>query len=119
MPETHARRRAALQAQLRKLDLDAFLVVDLLNIRYLTGFTAALLVHAEDERHTRFCTDGRYLTQSGYEVPELEPIIERRSALALAEHAGTDVDHFRRTGYESHRVTVEELDVLAGAAGKV
>jgi Xaa-Pro aminopeptidase len=122
MPETHARRRAALRTRLRELDLDALLIVDLLNVRYLTGFTgsnAALLMHAEDERHTRFCTDGRYLTQSSHEVPELERIIERRSALALAEHAGKDVEHFRRTGYESHRVTVEELDVLAGAAGKV
>ena len=55
------------------------LVTDLLNVRYLTGFTgsnAALLVHADDERdaerRTVFCTDGRYLTQAkaqGFDVP--------------------------------------------------
>ena len=78
MPETHARRRTALRARLRELDLDALLVVDLLNIRYLTGFTgsnAALLVHAGDqpaaEQLTVFCTDGRYLTQSAEQVPDL------------------------------------------------
>src|SRR5262249_14184750 len=122
MPETHANRRSALRATLQALDVDALLIVDLLNIRYLTGFTgsnAALLVHAEDDQNTRFCTDGRYLTQSSHEVPDLERLIDRRSALALADHAGKESAHFRHTGYESHGVTVEELDVLAGAAQRV
>ncbi len=71
MAETHSRRRAALRSRLRERDLDALLVTDLLNVRYLTGFTgsnAALLVHSgdehDDEARTVFCTDGRYLTQS-------------------------------------------------------
>jgi Xaa-Pro aminopeptidase len=128
MAETHAHRRAALRAHLRELDLDALLVVDLLNIRYLTGFTgsnAALLVHAADEPHaeprTVFCTDGRYLTQSRRQVPDLERIIERQSAPALAAMAGKRARDHRRTGYESHRVTVEELDTLTSAldGGKV
>jgi Xaa-Pro aminopeptidase len=69
MPETHVRRRVALRSLLRERDLDAQLVVDLRNVRYLTGFTgsnAALLVHAGDEpgdeQRTVFCTDGRYLS---------------------------------------------------------
>ena len=125
MAETHVHRRASLRAGLRERDLDALLIVDLLNIRYLTGFTgsnAALLIHAADEPHeerrTLFCTDGRYLTQSERQVPDLERVIDRRSALALATRAGKESGHYRRTGYESHRVTVEDLDVLTGAAGE-
>ncbi|HEV2779707.1 MAG TPA: aminopeptidase P family protein [Actinophytocola sp.] len=124
MPDIHSRRRAALRESLRDIDVDALLVVDLRNIRYLTGFTgsnAALLVHAADEPNaeglTVFCTDGRYLIQSERQVPDLQRVIERRSAPALASLAGADAKNYRRTGYESHHVTVEDLDVLTGAAG--
>ncbi|GGM71048.1 X-Pro dipeptidase [Longimycelium tulufanense] len=123
MPESHAQRRAALRAQLRDRDLDAMLVTDLLNIRYLTGFTgsnAALLVHAADEPNTEqqtvFCTDGRYLTQSEQQVPDLERIIERPSALALAARIGRKAAAHARTGFESHKVTVDGLTGLAAAA---
>jgi Xaa-Pro aminopeptidase len=123
MPETHVRRRAALRSLLRERDLDAQLVVDLRNVRYLTGFTgsnAALLVHAGDEpgdeRRTLFCTDGRYLTQSAQQVPDLERVIARPCPPALLARAAAGTA-YRRTGYESHRVTVDEFDTLTDAAG--
>src|SRR5262245_17630933 len=87
MPETHSRRRAALRTRLQERELDALLLADLRNVHYLTGFTgsnAALLVHAGDDARTVFCTDGRYLTQSSRQVPDLERIIERPCAPALA-----------------------------------
>lgn len=120
MPETHLRRRAALRTRLQERELDALLVVDLRNVRYLTGFTgsnAALLVHGEDEERTVFCTDGRYLTQSATQVPDLERMIERPCGPALAKLVGDK--GYRRTGYESHRVTVDELDVFTGLAENV
>ncbi|MCT2583236.1 M24 family metallopeptidase [Actinophytocola gossypii] len=116
MPDTHARRRAALRTSLRERDLDALLVVDLRNIRYLTGFTgsnAGLLVHADDEERTVFCTDGRYLTQSAQQVPDLERIIERPCPPALVARAAEQT--YGRVGFESHRVTVDGLDVLREA----
>lgn len=119
MPETHVRRRAALRSRLGERDLDALLVVDLRNVRYLTGFTgsnAALLVHADGDEQTVFCIDGRYLTQSAKQVPDLERLIDRPCAPALAKLAGAK--KYGRTGYESHRVTVDELDVLTEEAGK-
>jgi Xaa-Pro dipeptidase len=98
------------------------LVTDLLNVRYLTGFTgsnAALLVHAADdagaEGRTLFCTDGRYLTQAAEQVPDLERVIDRASDLALAQRVGAAVAEYRTVGFESHRVTVDGRDVLAGA----
>ncbi|MDQ3403141.1 MAG: aminopeptidase P family protein [Actinomycetota bacterium] len=120
MAESHVRRREALRDSLREHDLDALLVVDLLNVRYLTGFTGsngALLVHAADEERTVFCTDGRYLTQSARQVPELERVIERASALALAARAAAET--LGRTGFESQHVTVDGFDALAATATSV
>lgn len=114
----HARRREALRAQLHSRDLDALLVTDLLNVRYLTGFTgssAALLVGAGGEEHTVFCTDGRYDAQSRRQVPDLRRVIERAPDLRLAKEAterGVD-----RLGFESHVVTVDSHAALAEVTG--
>ena len=40
-PGGHARRRDALRDLMRGADLDALLVTDLVNVRYLTGFTGS------------------------------------------------------------------------------
>jgi Xaa-Pro aminopeptidase len=59
-----ARRATGLQDRLRGAEVDALLVSDLTNIRYLTGFTgsAALLLVAEGG--LTFVTDGRYGQQA-------------------------------------------------------
>ncbi|MDT7727309.1 MAG: hypothetical protein QOI21_3885 [Actinomycetota bacterium] len=122
VPETHARRRASLRAFLRKAELEALLVTDLLNIRYLTGFTgsnAALLVHTGGEEHTVFCTDGRYTTQSAVEVPDLERVLDRASALALAARASGNASRYTRTGFESQHVSVDQFDTLKTRFGDV
>jgi Xaa-Pro aminopeptidase len=118
-PDT-ASRRAALRELLSGAGVDALLVTDLVNIRYLTGFTgsnAALLVHAQGDTASRFCTDGRYRTQSAQEVPDLETVIDRASALALAgsvRSLGVE-----RLGFESDAVTVDAHSALAAAADGV
>jgi Xaa-Pro dipeptidase len=122
VPEQHVTRRSALRAHLRSAGLDALFVVDLRNIRYLTGFTgsnAALVVSADDDASSLLCTDGRYLTQSAAEVPELERIIDRASDLALLSRMAGDVGTYGRTGYESHHVTVDQFDALRSVAGGV
>ena len=119
MPESHVRRREALRELLREREVDAALVTDLLNVRYLCGFTgshAALLVHTADDRsdesRTVFATDGRYATQAGEQVPELERVVVRSAPRALAERAaGTG-----RLGFESQHVTVDAHDALDEAA---
>lgn len=123
MPESHAFRRAALRERLRAQRLDALLVVDLCNVRYLTGFTGshgALLVRADDrsgsEDGTLFCTDGRYQEQSAHQVPDLERIIDRASDLALLARAAAAARTYRRIGFESHRVTVDRHDDLLETA---
>ncbi|HEV3359822.1 MAG TPA: Xaa-Pro peptidase family protein [Pseudonocardiaceae bacterium] len=123
MPESHLRRRTALRRGLLDIGLDALLVVDLCNVRYLTGFTgsnAALLVHAEDtpgdERRTVLSTDGRYLTQAAEQVPDLERLIDRTCDIALANRAATERKQYAVIGFESQHVTVDGFDALAGAA---
>ncbi len=109
----------ALRGLLRAADVDALLVTDLLNIRYLTGFTgsnAALLVHAADDERSLFCTDGRYTAQAAAEVPDLERVLDRASAQALLGRAAAHPDRYRCTGFESQHVSVERFDELGAAA---
>jgi Xaa-Pro aminopeptidase len=125
---THGRRRALLRSALAHSDVDALLITDLINIRYLTGFTgsnAALLVVATDDEtgplseaavrdstRTRFCTDGRYTTQSAAEVPDLPRLIARPCGTALVEGAPTGV-----LGFEARSVTVaDHLELQTAAA---
>ncbi|WP_447003171.1 M24 family metallopeptidase [Saccharothrix isguenensis] len=113
----HSTRRAALRATLRDRELDALLVTNLLNVRYLTGFTgsnAALLVHADPDDGAVFCTDGRYLTQAAAQVPDLERVIDRPCDAALVGRAAKA--GLGRVGFESNHVTVDGLDAL-GEAG--
>ncbi|USX55862.1 Xaa-Pro peptidase family protein [Lentzea sp. HUAS12] len=112
---SYAARRTALRRELQAANLDALLVTNLLNVRYLTGFTgsnAAVLVDANGDDTTVFCTDGRYLTQSAKQVPDLERLIDRPCDTALARRAKG------RLGFESHHVTVDGRDGLTAAAGK-
>ncbi|GAA5173957.1 Xaa-Pro peptidase family protein [Pseudonocardia eucalypti] len=116
---TPAARRESLRALLRAAELDALLVTDLVNVRYLSGFTgsnAALLVHAEGERDSRFVTDGRYRTQSAAEVPDLHRLIDRACASAVVKEAG--VVGIRRLGFESGHLTVDAHAGLVDLAGR-
>ncbi len=68
---THSQRRDRLRARLEADGLDALLVTDLINVRYLSGFTGsngALLVFADD-RPPVLATDGRYRTQAAEQAP--------------------------------------------------
>lgn len=116
---THSQRRARLAARLAAVGLDALLVSDLINVRYLSGFTgsnAALLVFAADTAtgtEPVLVTDSRYRTQALRQAPDLETVIERacgRHLVARAASSGA-----RRIGFESHVVTVDGFDALSGA----
>ncbi len=112
------RRREALRELLRAAAVDALLVTDLVNVRYLTGFTgsnAALVVHAadsaDDEDRTVLATDGRYTTQAAAESPDLRLLVERQCAPELLRLTTAG-----RVGFDSAQVTVDAHDVLAAAA---
>jgi Xaa-Pro aminopeptidase len=119
MSTREAARREALRATAAQRGLDAVLVTNLLNVRYLTGFTGsngALLVRTDGA--DLLGTDGRYTTQAGAQAPDVELLIDRATVSALA--AAAVRRGVGRLGYESHDLTVDGLasleKVLADAA---
>jgi Xaa-Pro aminopeptidase len=124
----HAERRERLRATAAERGLDAVLVTELLNVRYLTGFTGsngALLLRTDPSpAHPDVLgTDGRYITQAATQVPDVELLVDRATVAALAREAvlpRSGGPPARRIGYESHHLTVDGLrlleSVLADAA---
>ncbi|MGO8772531.1 MAG: M24 family metallopeptidase, partial [Mycobacterium sp.] len=111
---THSQRRDKLKARLGAGGLDAMLVTDLNNVRYLSGFTGsngALLVFTDD-REAVLATDGRYRTQAGEQAPGLEVAIERAVARHLVGRAAES--GVGKLGFESNVVTVDGFDALTG-----
>jgi Xaa-Pro aminopeptidase len=96
---------------LRARDLDSLLVTELLNVRYLTGFTGtngACIVTQDD---CLFFTDFRYVEQAAEQVAGYELVELGRDMLAdLASHlrgrAGFDDDHL---SVAAHRKVSEKL----------
>jgi Xaa-Pro aminopeptidase len=114
---TISQRRDRLRQRLADAELDAMLVSDLVNVRYLSGFTgsnAALLIRADSETPV-LATDGRYRTQAAHQAPDAEIVIERACGPHLASRAAAD--GVRRLGFESHVVTVDGFSMLTRAAG--
>ncbi|HVQ17396.1 MAG TPA: Xaa-Pro peptidase family protein [Actinomycetes bacterium] len=107
MPTSHQTRRVKLGEALSAGTLPAALVTDLVNVRYLTGFTGsagAVLCLADGA--TWLATDGRYRTQAAAEAPDVESLITRTGPadlVALAHKRGVD-----RIGFEDEAMTVAE-----------
>lgn len=79
-------RRDRLRERLQKAGFDGLIVTSLPSIRYLTGFSgsnAALIVDAVDPAADLLATDGRYDVQVRQECPDLDPVIDRATVIAL------------------------------------
>ena len=114
---TATARRAAVQAKLAERELDALLVSNLVNLRWLTGFdgtNGAAIVAAE---RLRFITDFRYLTQS---AEQLDPEWEREIATDLLKRAVEGLsDAPLKLGFDDTHLTVRQHAQLATlAAGR-
>jgi Xaa-Pro aminopeptidase len=95
-------------------EADVLLVTDLINVRWLTGFTgssAAAVVGREGSR--RFVTDFRYLTQSAEEV---DPAWEREIAVDLLAGVvkGLPGSGELRVAFEDAHMSVKDHGRLAG-----
>ncbi len=111
MPELESARRDRLRTVLGELELDAALVTDIVNVRYLTGFTGsngALLVHTRGG--AAFATDGRYSDQAAAQCPDLETTTTRALTADLLSAAG----EIGRLGVETHSLTVDAHATVAG-----
>lgn len=102
----HQARRDRLKAALKDTGLDVALVTDLVNVRYLTGFSGsngALLVPADGP--DVFATDGRYTEQAGEESPSTTLAIDKEPAQALLTRAAAQ--GVGLVAFEAHAVTIE------------
>ncbi|MBA3420400.1 MAG: aminopeptidase P family protein [Thermoleophilaceae bacterium] len=115
-----------LAQRLPERELDALLVSDLVNLRYLTGFTGTnglALVGADGER--TFLTDFRYLDQAEAQVPaEFAQIRGKESLLEdvaprLAGRVGFDDEHLTVKAHEQLGAAVGEGVALVAAGGLV
>lgn len=107
----HQLRRAALTPTIEEQAVDAILVTQLSNVRYLTGFTGSNAQAIVSASASVFLTDGRYTEQSRHEVPDMErvryleaffePVAEACGRLGIS-----------RLGFEAHDVTVKALEQL-------
>lgn len=109
----HRGRRDRLRAAVPE-DLDAVLVSDLINVRYLSGFTGsnAALLCTPDSDADSIATDGRYTTQVRQQSPDLPAIIERDVAGALLDCAARS--GARRVAVEADHLSVAGFRRLTG-----
>lgn len=114
----HEGRIARLRACLDRLDVDAFLVTDLTNVLYLTGFSGTngqVILTSSD---AVFLSDGRYRARA-------EALVEG-AAIQIYPDKLTDVlggllaaRGIRRLGLEAASVTIAQQEALAAAGDDV
>lgn len=111
----YADRRDRLTTILQQRDIAGALITNLINVRYLTGFTgsnAALLLDAEGVG--LLLTDGRYQDQAAVEVPDLERHITR-------DLLGVAAERIRAGDWavETHVLSIDAHAALTRAAPDV
>ena len=111
-------------AQLEERELDCLLVTNLVNVRYLTGFTGTngACVVTPDERF--FLTDSRYVEQAKQQVTEFERLEASRELLGdlaarLSGRAGFDDAHVSVKAHAALADKVPDGVKLVPAAGLV
>jgi Xaa-Pro aminopeptidase len=93
-------------------ELDALVVTNLANVRYLTGYTGSNGVAVVGPEERLFFTDFRYMTQAAAQVSGFEVIRGERDLLGdVAERVSG------RVGFEDAHVSVRKLERLRGLVG--
>jgi Xaa-Pro aminopeptidase len=102
----------ALLSVVNARQLDALLVTNIVNVRWLTGFTGTNALAVVGTNQHRFITDFRYLTQSADQIDELW---EREIATDLLKQAveGLPGDRPLRLGFDDSHLTVRQHAQLA------
>ncbi|MFT4299915.1 MAG: Xaa-Pro peptidase family protein [Aeromicrobium sp.] len=122
MAADHAGRRGRAAVALRELPADRLLVTDLVNVRYLTGFTGSngALVLAADGAAT-LVTDGRYRDQAAAECPGVDVVVDKTllgPAMALAPARQWAVETHELT-VDAHATLLEVLDHPPVSCGRL
>jgi Xaa-Pro aminopeptidase len=127
-PADHAARRERLRRRVGELGLDAMLVTDPLNVRWLSGFTGSngqLLLAASGADDDRLITDGRYDERAAHEAPDLERILERDPSAVVRRrypgaYVGFEAEHLTwAQGQRFVEIVTEEDGAVAATSGEV
>jgi Xaa-Pro aminopeptidase len=104
-----AARADRLVERLRERELDWLLVTNLVNVRYLSGFTGTNGVCAVGADARLFFTDFRYVERAKAEVPDFERVRGKQDLLGdAAERLGG------RVGFEDQHMSVRTHERLKG-----
>ncbi|MGH3496903.1 MAG: M24 family metallopeptidase [Nocardioidaceae bacterium] len=117
MTMSYVDRRRRLIELLTDRGLDGAVVTDLVNVRYLCGFTGsngALLVRADGD--PVFATDGRYIEQGAVETG-LEPVLVKGSCAQALVTTAVDAHDAGRLGLETDKVSYDSYQQLSETAG--
>jgi Xaa-Pro aminopeptidase len=101
-----------LEALLAENELDALLVTDLDNVRYLTGYTGTNGLCIVGEGQRVFFTDFRYVVQAERQVQGFD---RERGKQDLLEEAAQRLSG--RVGFEDHDLSVKRYERLKGLVG--
>jgi Xaa-Pro aminopeptidase len=99
-------RAGRLEEELRERRLDALLVTDLVNVRYLTGFTGTNAAALVGPGRRVFLTDFRYLSQSAEQVPDWDREIATNDLLAGVARTLEGQEPLR-LGFDDARMSVK------------
>jgi Xaa-Pro aminopeptidase len=106
----------AVLAQVDERELDALLVSNLVNVRWLTGFTGSNAAAVIGPAQRRFVTDFRYLTQAADEVGDAW---EREIASDLLKRVAEGLPQGPfKLGFDDSHLTVKQAAQLAEHVGE-
>ncbi|KHL12219.1 Xaa-Pro aminopeptidase [Mumia flava] len=112
MAVEHDARRGRLAAMIRARGIATALVTDLVNVRYLTGFTGSNgAVGVAADGTAVLVTDGRYQDQARAEAPDVQIEVDRDLLGTLSARLGGAT----RVGVETHALSVDEHERLVSA----
>ncbi len=106
---SHRSRQARIGGRLADKDLDALIVTDPVNVRYLSGFVGSNGVLVVTAGHRVLLTDSRYTVAARAQVVDTDVVIAGRDLLdSMAEVVPTG-----RVGIEADHMTVARRDRMA------
>ncbi len=89
-----------IQAKLKKLNLDAVLFTDLVNIRYLCGYSGSNGILFIGRNSTLFLTDFRYKEQIETEVVGVDKLVPKEGILISALGVNPVIEPVKKLGFE-------------------
>ncbi len=103
----YRKRRDRLAERLARANLDAYWIMGLPNIRYLSGFTGTYAQLLISRQGAVFITDGRYQEQVESEVSDCEVLIFRNRTWPEVFAEEIRERGWKRIGFEARQLTVE------------